>query len=88
MKKLLSLFFFAALWLPGALASADEYKDFDPSKATPTVSAPLFVVITYSAIWIVALLFVVLLWRRQRRVQEELEDVQRRLSKLLEEGAE
>ena len=36
------------------------------------VSAPLFVVLAYSAIWLAVLAFVISVWVRQRRVEQEL----------------
>lgn len=88
MKRLLSLLVLAALWAPAATALADDYVDFDPSKATPTINTPLFVILAYSAIWIAAVGFTVILWRRQRRISEELDDARRRLTELGHEGAE
>jgi len=47
---------------------------FQPWKppAKEQVSAPLFVVLAYSAIWLAVLAFVVSVWVRQRRVEQEL----------------
>lgn len=36
------------------------------------VSAPLFVVLAYSAIWLAVLAFVLSVWLRQRRLEQEL----------------
>jgi CcmD family protein len=43
------------------------------------VSAPLFVVLAYSAIWIVLLLFVLSVWRRQRELEAEIADLRQQL---------
>ena len=75
-----------AITFAPALAFADEYVDFDPSKAQKSVSAPLYVVIAYSAIWLVVLIFAVMLYRRQQAIREELAQAQGRLDELT--GAE
>jgi CcmD family protein len=75
-------------WLAPALARADDYVDFDPTKATKAVSAPLFVIIAYSAIWLVVLLFAVALFRRQRAIADELAQAQARLDELVDDERE
>ena len=51
--------------------AAAGFKPWTPKKEQ--VSAPLFVVLAYSAIWLAVLAFVVSIWRRQRRVEQELQ---------------
>jgi hypothetical protein len=63
-------------------ALADDYVDFDPSKQTPSVSAPLYVVLAYSAIWLAVIGFAVMIWRRQRTVDEEIVGARQRLEEL------
>lgn len=58
--------------------AADGFKPWKPP-ATEQVSAPLFVVIAYSAIWLVVLVFVVSVWTRQRRVEQELQRLRAQL---------
>jgi CcmD family protein len=60
-----------ALAARAAAASPADYQPYVPPAAAE-VSAPLYVVIAYSAIWLVLLLFVASVWRRQRRVEEEI----------------
>lgn len=50
------------------------FQPWDPSKKEQ-VSAPLFVVISYSGIWLAVLAFVISVWMRQRRVEEELQQM-------------
>lgn len=81
---------FAMRWMPAAAglaalahstaAAADEYVDFDPTTAAPATSAPLFVVLAYGAIWLGVIGFVLLIWRRQRRIDQELAALQQRLA--------
>lgn len=71
--------------LAPALARADDYVDFDPTKAQKAVSAPLFVIIAYSAIWLAVLVFAVMLFRRQKAVADELAQAQSRLDELSDE---
>jgi CcmD family protein len=58
-------------------AGGDDYQPYQPS--TETVSAPLFVVLAYSAIWLAILVFVLSVFLRQRRVSTELDQVRRQL---------
>ena len=60
-----------ALAARAAAAAPADYQPYVPPAASE-VSAPLYVVIAYSAIWLVLLLFVISVWRRQRRVEEEI----------------
>jgi CcmD family protein len=62
----------ALLLSASAWAADPEYQPYTPETGE-AVSAPLFVVIAYSAIWLVLVGFVVAVWRRQREVQRELE---------------
>jgi CcmD family protein len=64
---------------PARAAAGGDYQPYSPGDAAEQVSAPLFVVLAYSAIWIVLLLFVVSLWRRQRRVETEMEQLRQQL---------
>jgi CcmD family protein len=73
MKLLLVL----SLLLPPALAAAD-YQPYTPPESGE-VPAPLYVVLAYSAIWLVLLVFVASVWLRQRRVELELKGLQRQL---------
>jgi CcmD family protein len=59
-------------------APAGDYKPYVPPAPSET-STPLFVIIAYSAIWLVLMFFVVSIWMRQRRVDEEIRALQRRL---------
>lgn len=61
-----------------AAAGGGDYKPYQPAPTT-FPSAPTFVLIAYSAIWIVLLLFLVSIWYRQRDVEKELRALQRRL---------
>ncbi len=72
-----------ALLLPAGIASAAEgdYQPYQPGASGEAVSAPLFVVIAYSAIWLVLVGFVVMVWRRQREVQRELERLAHELAR-------
>lgn len=70
----------ATLW--GQLAWAAPEADYQPYQAPASaegVSAPLYVVLAYSAIWLVLLLFVASVWRRQRRVEAEIEQMRHQL---------
>ena len=58
-------------------AGGDDYQPYQPS--AETISAPLFVVVAYSAIWLVILLFVLSVFLRQRRVSAELAQMRRQL---------
>ncbi|MCC6751860.1 MAG: CcmD family protein [Deltaproteobacteria bacterium] len=65
--------------LPLAQAMADEaYEDFTPQPLTDP-KAPLHVVLSYSAIWMLILLFVVSVWRRQARVAAELKELEKQV---------
>jgi CcmD family protein len=70
-----------AVSLLSGLARAAEdggYQPYSPSGAEE-VSAPLHVVIAYSAIWVVLVGFVLSVFRRQRRVELEIERLRREL---------
>jgi len=60
-------------------AKAEDYQPYTTGAETGQVSAPLFVIIAYSLIWLVLIGFVVSVWRRQRRVEEELDLLRRQL---------
>ncbi|MCK5799267.1 MAG: CcmD family protein [Deltaproteobacteria bacterium] len=64
---------------PALAAATDEFVDFDPAKATKSVSAPLFVVIAYAAIWLVVVFFAVIIFQKQRSIRAELDEAQARL---------
>ena len=70
------LLLLAPLISPAPFAGGD-YKPYVPPAASD-VPAPLFVIVAYSAIWLVLLIFLVSVWVRQRRVDEELRALQRR----------
>ncbi len=72
---------FALLAPAVALAqkAGEAYQPYAAGSQPAKVSAPLFVVLAYSAIWLVLLLFVASIWSRQRRVQREVARLQRRL---------
>ena len=76
-----TLFLWALLVLWPAVAAATEggYQPYRP-ESVETVSAPLLVVIAYSAILAVLLGFVALLFSRQRRMAREIEEIERKLS--------
>ncbi len=59
---------------------AGDYQPYVPP-ASEAVSAPLFVVIAYAAIWVVLVIFLASVWRRQRRVEQELRDLEQRLER-------
>jgi CcmD family protein len=65
-------------WARAAGDAAGDYQPYVPGSAEQ-VSAPLFVVLAYSVIWIVVLLYVLSVWLRQRRVAAELTQVRREL---------
>lgn len=70
--------------LPFVVASrtavaAEDYVPYDAGAKADQVSAPLFVVIAYSLIWIALIGFVVSVWRRQRRLEHELDLLRRQL---------
>ncbi len=73
----LALLLLAELPRAWAAPSAD-WKPYVPERADE-VSAPLFVVLAYSAIWVALLLFVLSVWRRQRRLEAEVADLRQRL---------
>jgi len=64
---------------PGLPAWASRTEDYQPYQGAEQVSAPLLVVIAYSAIWLVLLGFVASVWRRQRQVQADLAQLERQL---------
>jgi len=68
------------LWPLLSTATGDGFKPYvPPSSEAGAISAPLFVLIAYAAIWVVLLVFLGSVWRRQRRVEEELRELRRRL---------
>jgi CcmD family protein len=70
----------ATLWDHQAWAApSGDYQPYQPPASTESVSAPLYVVLAYSAIWLVLLLFVASVWRRQRRVELEIEQMRHQL---------
>jgi CcmD family protein len=84
MNRILAGLTALALTLTSVIAFADDYADFDPQAAKAQISAPLFVTISYGAIWALILAFTVVIWRRQRRLEQELEAANARLAELLE----
>jgi heme exporter protein CcmD len=67
------------LWPLLGAATGDGFKPYVAPSEAGAISAPLFVLIAYAAIWVVLLIFLGSVWRRQRRVEEELHELQRRL---------
>jgi len=63
----------------GGAALAGEYEPYTGAGGKQQVSASLFVVLAYSAIWLAVLVFVVMLWRRLGQVREELHRLEERL---------
>lgn len=63
-----------------AAAAAGDYEPYTPP-AQGQVSAPLFVLLAYSAIWVLLLLFVLSVWQRQRRVEDEVARLRRQLER-------
>jgi CcmD family protein len=63
-----------------AWAAEGDYQPYQPGSEQAAVSAPLFVVIAYSAIWLVVTGFLVMVWRKQREVERELERLSRELA--------
>jgi CcmD family protein len=57
-------------------AAPEPFEPYVPP-AAGQVSAPLYVIIAYAAIWLGVTLFLVSIWRRQRRVTAELEQLKR-----------
>ena len=62
-----------------AAFAAEDYAPYNTGAAAEQVSAPLFVVIAYSVIWIALVGFVVSVWRRQRQLERELETLRQQL---------
>lgn len=60
-------------------AAAEVYEAYAGGDAAQQISAPLFVVLAYSAIWLAVLGYLVLLWRRAGQVREELHRMEGRL---------
>ncbi len=76
--------FVISLWVLLACSQAwagpkSEYEPYvAPDRAgDPNVS--LFVLLAYSSIWLVVLLFVLSVWRRQRQVEAEMRAIQAEL---------
>lgn len=63
-----------------AAAAPGDYQPYVPPEGGQ-VSAPLYVVIAYSCIWLVLVLFVASVWRRQRRVEAELDVLRQQLAR-------
>jgi len=64
--------------------AADDYVDVDPANIDKSVSAPLFVIIAYSAIWLVVVALTMMLWKRQAALREELRRAETALHELTE----
>jgi CcmD family protein len=73
------LFLFLGRTATAWAAPVGDYQPYTPPAGSGQISAPLFVVIAYSCIWLVLLLFVVAVWRKQRKVEEEIDDLRGRL---------
>ena len=56
----------------GGFAGDNEYEDIDPQAEKEQVSAPLFVTIAYSVIWLSAVGYLVFLRRRAADVDQEI----------------
>lgn len=72
-----------AVVLAAPFASASptpDYQPYTPAESQGGLSTPLSLVLAYSAIWLVVVLFVVSVWRRQRRVEGELVVLRQRLA--------
>lgn len=71
------------LLLPLSAAFAEEgaasYEPYQAGQGAQGVSAPLYVLIAYSVIWLAVLLFVVSVWRRQQELQEEMRRLEEQL---------
>lgn len=69
----------AALSVQSAASGSDPgYRDVVPAER---VSAPLYVGLAYGVIWIVVMVYLLVLWRRQSRVAATLEHLQRQLDR-------
>ncbi len=62
-----------------AQAGTGDYQPYVPAAGAHEISAPLFVVLAYSAIWLVLLSFIISVWRRQRKVETDLDRLRRQL---------
>ena len=63
-----------------AVAATGEYQDVRPDQgSTEATSASLHVTLAYGAIWVVAVLYLVFIWRRQARIAAEIAELRRRL---------
>ena len=71
----------ATLLEPVAWADPGDYQPYSAAASGGQVSAPLFVVLAYSAIWLVLLGFVATVWLRQRRLEAELPELRRTLER-------
>lgn len=85
----------ALCWAPGVHAGPDSgagakaaaapasggagYSSWKPSSKDQGESATRYVVVAYSAIWIVLVSFVAAVWLRQRKVEQELAELKQRL---------
>ena len=67
------------LLAPSAALAAEDYVPYNAEAGAGQVSAPLFVIIAYSLIWIAVIGFVVSVWRRQRRLEHELDLLRQQL---------
>jgi CcmD family protein len=90
----LALVALAALLLgaaPVRAAPADDGFVPVPAGASPApeaLSAPLLVKVAYGAIWAAVCGYLVGLWRRSRRLEDEIEELRHRLDRQLRPGTQ
>jgi CcmD family protein len=70
----------ALAFAPVARAAEGGFKPYRPESAE-TVSAPVLVVLAYSAIFVVLVVFVISLFARQRRAEREIAELEGRLKR-------
>ena len=63
------------------LAAGQDFVPFTPGSGSEAqVSAPLYVVLAYSIIWVVLLAYVASVHKRQKVVEQELAELKRELA--------
>jgi CcmD family protein len=83
LKRILGSVVSLLLWAGQAAAESGpggDYEQYVP-KADKETLAPLFVVISYSVIWLLLLAFALSLWLRQGRIDRQMKQLQHQLNR-------
>jgi hypothetical protein len=78
LARLLGLIGLVALF--GPVAAAQGQAPFTPSTTPESISGGTLLLVAYGLAWALVLLYVFMIWRKSRRIEQELADVTAKLN--------